>query len=210
MCLTKKSVSNLSTEQLFLTEAAKALLENKERSPFLNLGRYQLWDVAGIDALQLVRLLCSDAVAKLALFQSLDVIFTGYQYSVLRLGEEKFRLSLYGELGDYGGLTFLETIAQSQIGLQVSAKFCDQIKAIALKASCADNAPHSLARLQSNRAAPTRVEGFQVLIWRHQLLSQPVLEFHARVGDADAIEVKLSNTDILHQSHHPPGVKSPG
>ncbi len=220
-------MNSLSSEQLFLTEAAKALLENQEHSPFLNLSRYQLWDLAGIDSLQLAKLLVSDGVTKIALFESVDFIFTGYQYSALRLGEGKFRLGLYGELGTYGGLNFEETIEQSQVGLEVWAKRCDKLKAtevtasygmiglteccaISLTACCAIalpqsvahdllpkiavvQPPHCLEELQPNFALPAKIENLPVLIWRHQLLSQPVFELHTAVQDAEAIKLKLIN-----------------
>ncbi len=212
-------MNSLSSKQLFLTEAAKALLENQEQSPFLNLSRYQLWDLAGIDSLQLAKLLVSDGVTKIALFESVDFIFTGYQYSALRLGESKFRLGLYGELGTYGGLNFEETIEQSQVGLEVWAKRCDKLKAtevtafncaigltvcyaIALPQSVAHDLlpkiavvqpPHSLEELQPNFALPAKIENLPVLIWRHQLLSQPVFELHTAVQDAEAIKLKLIN-----------------
>ncbi len=133
-------MGNLSTEQLFVTEAAKALLENQEHSLFLNLSQYQLWDLGGVDALQLAKQLVGDVVAKIAPFQSLDVIFTGYQYSALCLGEDNFRLGLYGDLGAYGGLNFEETIrfaiaeaslshAPAQTGLRAWARKCDRMNA---------------------------------------------------------------------------------
>ncbi len=133
-------MGNLSTEQLFVTEAAKALLENQEHSLFLNLCQYQRWDLGGVDALQLAKQLVGDVVAKIAPFQSLDVIFTGYQYSALCLGEDNFRLGLYGDLGTYGGLNFEETIrfaiaeaslshAQAQTGLRAWARKCDRMNA---------------------------------------------------------------------------------
>ncbi|MEO8892127.1 MAG: hypothetical protein ABI417_11435 [Coleofasciculaceae cyanobacterium] len=88
-----------SGEQLFITEAAKALLETPINSLFLNLSRYQLWQVKGIDSLQLVRRLVSNVVTKIALFQSIDFIFTGSQYSVLRLGDGDFCLESWGLMG---------------------------------------------------------------------------------------------------------------
>lgn len=210
---------NLSTEQLFLTEFAKALLENQEQSLFRNLSQYQLWDLAGIDSLQLAKLLVSDVVTKIAPFQSLDFIFTGYQYSALRLCKGNFRLGLYGELGAYGGLNFEETITQAQTGLRVWARRCDKMKAkdatascsaISLTACCASalpesvalnllpkiavvKPPHHLQELQPDCAVPGTINGISVLIWRHQLLSQPIFELHTAVGDAEAIKVKLIN-----------------
>lgn len=215
-------MNNLAAEQLFVTEAAQALLENRDRWPLLSLARYQVWEIAGIDSLPLVKRLCSDAVATIAPFESLDFIFTGYQYSVLRLGSDRFRLGLYGELGDYDGLTFAQTITQSQVGLRVSAKRCDRISKqegnivsdtiapipyglLALLESAAlDFLPHiacvepshSRLDLQPNRATLARIDGVPLVIWRHQLLSQPVFELHPPVGDTKAIEANLINIKI--------------
>ncbi|HEY9725513.1 MAG TPA: hypothetical protein V6D50_03605 [Chroococcales cyanobacterium] len=61
-----------------------------------------------------------------------NLIFTGYHYSVLRLGGARFRLGLYGELADYWGLTFERTITQSKIGLRAWAKRCDRISSEAI------------------------------------------------------------------------------
>lgn len=200
---------NLSSEQLFLTEAAKALLENQEQSLFLNLSRYQLWNITGVDSLELAKRLVSGVVAKISSFQSVDFIFTGYQYSVLRLGESNFRLGLYGELGNYGGLTFEETIAQAQMGLQVWVGQCDRMMAsdaiaqqdaIALSEDTVLDLlpklaivqpPHHLEDLQPNYAVPAKIDGTSVLIWQHQLLSQRIVELHAAVGDVEAIKLKL-------------------
>lgn len=211
-------MKNLSSEQLFLTQPAKALLNKSVRSPFFNLSRYQLWDIVGSDSVQLVKLLFSDAVTSLAPFQSLDVIFTGYQYSALRLGESNFRLGLYGEQGDYGGLTFEQTLAQARRGLQVWAKRWDEVngknataslKAIALPQFTALDllpqiavvrAPHCLEELPPNHAIPARLDGISVLIWRHQLLSESAFELHTAVRDAEAIEVKLINIGLRQNS----------
>ena len=46
-------MNNLSAEQLFIIDAAQALLENPE-SLFLDLALYQLWDITGTDSRQLV------------------------------------------------------------------------------------------------------------------------------------------------------------
>jgi hypothetical protein len=154
-------MTNLSSQQLFLTEAAKALLDNQEQSLFLNLSQYQLWNISGSDSLQLMKLLVGDVAAKISPFQSLDFIFTGYQYSLLCLGKDSFRLGLYGELGTYGGLNFEETIhfaiatpdslvasrlysmndtqmlhAQAQTGLRVSARRCDKMEEKEATAFC--------------------------------------------------------------------------
>ena len=189
-------MTKLSSEQLFLTKAAKALLDKDEDSPFLNLSRYQLWELAGVDGLQLVKRLASDVVEKIAPFQSIDFIFTGYQYSVLHLGEGNYRLGLYGDLGTYGGLNFEEAIASAKIGLQVWAKPCGTMQTIALPEATALNLlpriavvkpPHCLQRLSPNCAVPATVHEIPVLIWRHRLLSEAVFELHSAVQDAETI-----------------------
>lgn len=197
--MTILNMNNLSAEQLFITEAAQALSKNPE-SLFLNLNLYQTWMVTGKDSRQLVGLLVSDIVEKVAPFQSIDFIFTGYQYSVLCLGEQHFRLGLYGELGRYGGLNFEQTIKQATIELQVKAS-CTQISVLALTyVKALDLLPKifvmsPLPDLPPKSACWMTIADNPVLIWRHQLLSHPVFELHTTLGNAEAIKVKLINID---------------
>ncbi len=102
-------------------EAAKVLLENSDSSLFFNLSWYQLWKVKDRNSLRLIKRLVGDVVTKVVPFHSIDFIFTGYQYSVLRLG-------LDGELWAYGGMNFEEAIAQAKIGLQIWRR--DAIKSV--------------------------------------------------------------------------------
>ena len=189
-------MTKLSSEQLFLTEAARVLLDTDEYLPFLNMSRYQIWDLMGTDSLQMAKRLVSDVVAKIAPFQSLDFIFTGYQYSVLRLCEGSFRLGLYGDLGTYGGLNFEEAIASAKIGLQVWAKPCGTMQTIAIPEATALNLlpqiavvkpPHHLEELPPNCAVSATIHEVPALIWRHRLLSQAVFELHTAVQDAETI-----------------------
>jgi hypothetical protein len=189
-------MSKLSSEQLFLTEAAKALLDKEEHSPFLNLSQYQLWELVGVDGLQLVKRLVSGVAAKIAPFQSLDFIFTGYQYSVLRLGEGNYRLGLYGDLGTYGGLNFEEAIASAKIGLRVWAKPCGTMQTIAIPEATGFDLlpriavfkpPHHLEELPLNCAVPATIQEIPTLIWRHRLLSEAVFELHTAVQDAETV-----------------------
>ncbi len=128
----------------------------------------------------------------------------------MRLGEDNFRLGLYGELGDYGGLTFEKAIAQAQTGLRVWARQCDAMNAkdatasvypIALPESAALDLlpkivvkpPHCLEELQRDRAIGVTIDRISVLIWRHQLLSHSVFELHTAVEDVEAITLQLRN-----------------
>lgn len=56
--------------------------------------------------------------------------------------------------------------------------------------------PHCLEELPHHCAKPARIEKNSVLIWRHQLISQLVVELNTTVGDIEAIKVKLINIDI--------------
>lgn len=197
--MTNSAMKNLSAKQLFITDAAQTLIENPE-ALFLNLALYQVWDIKGKDSKQLVRLLASCIVEKIALFQSIDFIFTGYQYSVLRLGNEHFRLGLYGELGRYGELNFEQTIKQATIGLQVQAS-CNPISVLALSQIAALNLLPKIfvvppwQDLPPNFAFWVTITENPVLIWQHQLLSHLVFELHTTLGNAKAIKVKLINID---------------
>jgi hypothetical protein len=192
-------MNNLSAKQLFITDSAQALLESSE-ALFHNISMYQLWDITGIDSRQLVRLLIGDVTEKIEPFQSIDFIFTGYQYSVLCLNKQNFRLGLYGELARYGGLNFEQTIKQATIGLQVKARYT-HISVLALsQATALDllpkiNAMQPLPDLRQNCALVVKIAQNPVLIWRHQLLSLSVVELHTTVGNAEAIKVKLINID---------------
>lgn len=194
-------MNNLSAEQLFITDAAKTLLENPD-SLFFNLALYQLWEITGRDSKKLVQLLVSDVVKKITPFQSIDFVFTGYQYSVLCLGEY-FRLGLYGDLGRYGDLNFEQTIKQATIGLQVKAS-STQISFLALsEATALDLLPQivmqPLPNLRPKYAVWVTIAENPVLIWRHQLLSHSIFELHTTLGNAKAIKVKLINIDTPHQ-----------
>ncbi len=191
-------MNNLSAEQLFSTDAAQALLESPE-ALFLNLALYQVWEIIGRDSRKLIQLLVSDVVEKIAIFQSIDFIFTGYQYSVLCLGDQNFRLGLYGELGKYGDLNFKQTIKQATIGLEAKVS-CTKISVIALTYATALNLlPKIIVQpwqdLPLQYAAWMRIAEKAVLIWRHQLLSHSVFELHTTLGNAEAIKVKLINID---------------
>ena len=51
-----------------------------------------------------------------------NLIFTGYQYSALRLGEGNFRLGLYGELATYGDLTFERKLPRDAGNFRIKPK----------------------------------------------------------------------------------------
>lgn len=160
---------------------------------FIDLSHYQLWDFAGVDGLQFA-LLLSDAARKIAPFQSTEITFLGYPCSLLRLCGGNFRL------GFENNPTLEQTIQQVPPDLRVWVKRCDSMKAIALTESASldllsvavTKPPHRLQGLQPNCAVPARIDGISVLVWRHQLLGQPIFELQMAMGDADIVRAKLA------------------
>lgn len=89
-----------------------------------------------------------------------------------------------------------EVIAQAQTNLRVWVGQWNKRKVIALPESTAldllpkiavFNSLAHLEELQPNCAVSAIIDGSSVLIWRHQLLSQPIFELHTAKGDAEAI-----------------------
>ena len=62
------------------------------------LDRYQLWDIAGVDGLQVVKSLTKcDRVTTIAPFQSLETTINGDHCAILRLCEGNFRIGWQGD-----------------------------------------------------------------------------------------------------------------
>lgn len=146
----------------------------------ISLADSQLWDFAGIDGLQLARGLVGSAVERIAPFQSIETTINAETCSLLRLCEGNFRLRIYRNSPE-----FASYIRSLQSGLRVWAKQCQWMAAIALPESVGWNRiaeiavakpPHCLKQLSINSAAPARIDGTSVLIWRHSILGQSALE----------------------------------
>jgi hypothetical protein len=155
---------------------------------------HQLWDWAGIDGLQLAQLLFGAAVSKIAPFQSIETTFSGEPCSVLRLCEGNFRLAIASHVS----AAPLETNA-AELNLWVKPS---HLGAIALSESVgiahlpqiATTKPiYHLETLQPNCAAPARIDGIAVLIWRHSWQHQPIFELHVAQDHLSSIQHKLQH-----------------
>ena len=155
----------------------------------------QLWDFAGIDGLQMAKSLFGNSIDRIAVFQSIETNLTDCPCSVLRLGETNFRVVCYGN-HPYLLLHF----QQSAIGLQVWLRKFDWLGAIVLPDAidsllniATPQLPHRL-QLPNGYAAPARIDGVSVLIWRHSIDGQPVLEIHTAAKDLQFIQTKLARS----------------
>jgi len=159
----------------------------------------QLWDFAGIDGLQMAKSLFGSSIDRIAVFQSLETNLENCPCSVLRLGETNFRVVWYS---DYPYL--LQRLQQSAIGLQVWLRQFDWLGAIVLPDAidsllniAIPQPPHRL-QLPNGCAAPARINGVSVLIWRHSIDGQPALEIHTAIKNLQFIQTKLTGvTSIL-------------
>jgi hypothetical protein len=156
---------------------------------------FQLWDLAGIDGLQVARSLFGDGIARLAPFQSLEISLPDCSGAILRLCEGNFRLSLRGDV-----TLFVDALQKAQSDRRVWVKQFAWLGAIAMPESLGlkllpqiaiAKPPHRLAGLLLHCAAPARIDEIAVLIWRHPL-KEPAIEIHAAKKDLEALQAKLA------------------
>lgn len=161
------------------------------------LDRYQLWDIAGVDGLQVVKSLTKcDRVTTIAPFQSLETTINGDHCAILRLCEGNFRI---GWQGDRAILeSALEPLIKSQ---RVWVQRFNWLGAITIPESvgidylpqiAVAKPPHRLALLKCDRAVPARIDDISVLIWRHLVLNQPAFELHTALTNLELIKAKLN------------------
>jgi hypothetical protein len=157
----------------------------------IDLSTYQRWDIAGVDGLQIAKSWFGLEVQLIAPFQSLETAFEDNPCSVLRLCEGNFRISCPS--------TF--KIVDAPQYHRVWAKRFDWLGAIAISdaaLSCLETLatpkpPHRLSHLKPNCALPARIDGIAVLIWRHSLGNQPVIEMHTAQKDLYQLKMRLLN-----------------
>jgi hypothetical protein len=152
-----------------------------------------LWDWAGVDGLQFGKALFGEPIGKIAPFQSIETHYQDIPCSVLRLCEGNFRLSLPREISLEGAL------AQST-HFRIWIKPCEQLTTIILPEAIAlDLLPqiavtkpiYRLEAIAPHCALPARIENIAVLVWRHTLQGQAIIELQVSLQDQDALRAKL-------------------
>jgi hypothetical protein len=155
----------------------------------ISLDTYQRWDLAGIDGLALMKTWFSEAVERIAPFQSLETEWQGQPCSLLRLCEGNFRLSTRANI-------ILPSIPVEQ---RVWLKQFKWLAAIALpeaefanlKQIAIPKPPHRLMGLPQNCAVPARLNSTAVIIWRHEIENVPMLEIHTARADLTKVMAEL-------------------
>ena len=144
-----------------------------------------LWDMAGVDGLEVAQSLFGEEVGYLAPFQSLETVVQGKECSVLRLCDRNFRI-VYS-----GSLDRLRRPPQSCVWLKqyswLSAVTLPIGRLPILLEKATVKAPHRLANLPDNQAVPARLNNIAVLIWRHLVQGRPAVEVHVSRTDLDRL-----------------------
>lgn len=175
----------------------------------LHLSHAERWDIAGIDGLQVSRLLFGDRVNQIAPFQSLETtveIDSGsIPGSILRLCEGNFRIVCYHPVSSHhasqgDAFPLEQSFQQMQTQYRVWVKRFDWLSAIVMPESvgltllpeiATTKPPYRLQGMAIDRAVPARIAGRSVLIWRHPVLEQPAFELHTATKDIETIKICL-------------------
>lgn len=150
---------------------------------------YCLWDFAGVDGLQVAKAWFGEAIDRLSPFQSLDTRLNNQPCAVLRLCENNFRIA-------WTGSDSLPLAVPTEC--QVWLKQFDWLGTIVLPDSTSPQLmaiatpkpPHRLP-LPLHCAAPARIDGLSVLIWRRAIAGKPVLEVQTAQQHLHLIQEKL-------------------
>lgn len=161
----------------------------------LDLSDYHLWDFAGINGLQVAKELCGEEANRIAPWRSLELSFHGQPLSLLRLCEGNFRIGVQGN-----PLSLTEKMQAAIHKQKVWWKPCDRMTSLAIPEAigleilpqvATPKPPHRLVGLQENCAAPCRIEGIAVVVWRHFLMGISAFELQTAIKDGEAIRASL-------------------
>ncbi|MBF2000076.1 MAG: hypothetical protein IGS50_23305 [Synechococcales cyanobacterium C42_A2020_086] len=154
-----------------------------------------LYDLAGFDGLPVAQRLFGDGIQRLAPFQSAELpLSSGIPCTVLRLCENNFRVRLQ----EADGTALQQAFTQAQIGQRVWLQSFAWLSRLTLPDGierlaeiAVPKSPHRIAGLQMNCAAPGRIDGVAVLVWRHSAQGQPAVDLHLAASDRKIIQTKL-------------------
>lgn len=147
-----------------------------------------LWDFAGADGLQVAKAWFGDSIDRLSPFQSVDITVTDRSCTVLRLCENNFRLSWSDSSPPPLAIPANQRVWLRSLGWLGAMILPDADPA--LLAIAVAKPPHRLP-LPINCAAPARIEGISVLIWRHSIAGKPALEIHTATQNLPLLQAKF-------------------
>ncbi len=156
------------------------------------------WDIAGIDGLQVAKQLFGAKIDRIAPFQSLETQLDGADCSVLRLCEANFRIGWTGEPAVF--LAIMQPLLSHKIWLKqfnwlavLRLRETDGWHDFDWGSIAVAKPPHRLSGLADHCAAPARLNGKALLIWRHSVLGEPAVEFQMATCDQAAIKIQLES-----------------
>jgi len=155
-----------------------------------------LWDVAGIDGLQVMKTLFGPQVDRIAPFQSLDATLNQTPCSLLRLCEGNFRIRFSADTTP--SQLSLEAATQGyrvwikQFAWLGSLLLPPGIAPATLAPMAIAKPPFQLKSLAPYCAAPARIDGISVLVWRHPIEGRDRLELHLAHRDLWVVRSRLT------------------
>ena len=160
----------------------------------------QLWDITGLDGLQVARALFGQAIGQLAVFLSMETVLNGQACSVLRLCDRNFRIVYPGNINKVA----LSKIARPNalpVGVQIQQYAW--LKRVVLPIEFLSplterltvRAPHRVKNLPNHQAAPAQLDDIAILIWQHPIKEKPVVELHVAANRRDNLIAIVSSKE---------------
>ncbi len=145
-----------------------------------------LWDLSGVDSLEVAQSLFGEEVTYLSPFQSVETSLAGRACSVLRLCDRNFRIRYSGPL-DKSVLSLQRCVWVKQYDWLGSLTLpIEQLPKLIENATA--RAPHRLTSLPNHQAVPARSKDIPLLIWRHTIQEMPAVELHAAQSEIDRLK----------------------
>ncbi len=149
-----------------------------------------LWDLSGVDSLDVAQSLFGEDVTYLSPFQSVETLLEGQACSVLRLCDRNFRIRYSGPL-DQKVLSLQRCVWIKQHDWLSSLILpIEQLPKLTKTATI--RAPHRLTNLPNHQAVPARFSDIPLLIWRHTIQEMPAVELHAAQSDINKLSMQLA------------------
>lgn len=164
-----------------------------------DVGSHSLWDLAGVDGLAVMQELFGAAIDRIAPFQSLETELDRIPCSILRLCEHNFRIGWSGApevlQAQLAAVTRDRGVWVKQFPWLSRLLLPETLPLDRLAQVATPKPPFRLSTLALHCAAPVRIEGIAVLVWRHPVQGQDCLELHVAQESLARIRALLIGTD---------------
>ena len=147
-----------------------------------------LWDMSGVDGLEVAKSLFGENITYLSPFQSVETLLGEQACSVLRLCDHNFRIRYPGSLDQKVFLQRCVWVKQydwlSSLTLPI-----EQLSKLTQNATV--RAPHRLINLPNHQAVPARFKDIPLLVWRHNIKGTPIVELHVAKAHVASLSQQL-------------------